>query len=112
MQVLDFGLHLAAVELGDLAAEDGCDLVRLSNHPVSIEKAFTQLVERGTPVEDEVVAEFDLSEEQPMLAAGVFSLGCREERREAGQPLLATAHQIAGCELVGKRLQAVRLGAF
>jgi len=34
MQVFDFGLQLAAMELGDLAAEDRGDLVRLADRTV------------------------------------------------------------------------------
>ena len=107
VHVFDLGLQLAAIALGDLAAEDRGDLVRLADGPVGVEEPLAELVERGAAMEDEVVAELDLGEEQPVLAAGMFSLCCGEERREAGEPLLAAGHQIARAERVGKFLQAV-----
>ena len=47
IHVLDLGLQLAAVLLGDLAAEDDRDLVRLADGPVGVEQAFAQFVERS-----------------------------------------------------------------
>src|SRR5258708_262629 len=63
-------------------------------------------------MEDEVVAIFDLREEQPMLAARMLALPCSEEGREVRQPLLATGHQIARGERVGEFLQAIGNCAF
>ena len=63
----------------------GRPIVRLAS------KTLAQLVERGAPMEDQVVAEFDLREEQPMLAAGVSALSFAEERGEASEPFLAAA---------------------
>jgi hypothetical protein len=40
-------------------------------------------------MEDEVVAELDLGEEQPVLAAGVVPLFCGKEGSKTRQPLLA-----------------------
>jgi hypothetical protein len=62
-------LQLAAVLFGDLAPEDDGDLVRLADGPVGVEQTFAQFVERGAATKDQVVAEFDLREEQPMPAA-------------------------------------------
>src|SRR6266568_2078453 len=55
VHVLDLGLQLAAIMLGDLAAEDDGDLVRLTDRAVGVEQTLTQLVERGAPVKDQVV---------------------------------------------------------
>jgi hypothetical protein len=74
-----------------LATEDDGDLVRLADRAVGIEQTLAQLVERGAPMEDQVVAEFDLREEQPMLTAGLAALAFAEERGEAGEPFLAAA---------------------
>jgi hypothetical protein len=49
--------------LGDLAAEDDGDLVRLTDGAVGVEETVSQLVERGAPVKDQVVAVLDLREE-------------------------------------------------
>ena len=73
------------------AAEDDRDLVRLADRAVGVEQTLAQLVERGPPMKDQVVAEFDLREEQPMLAARLLVLSFAEERGEAGEPLLAAA---------------------
>jgi hypothetical protein len=56
-------LQLAAVLLRDLATEDDRDLVRLADRAVGVEQALAELVERGSPIKDQVVAEFDLREE-------------------------------------------------
>jgi hypothetical protein len=63
VDVLDLGLQLAAVMLGDFAAEDDGDLVRLTDGAVGVEETLTQLVERGATVKDQVVAVLDLREE-------------------------------------------------
>ena len=57
-------------------------------------------------MEDEVVAEFDLREEQPMLAAGMFAFAGGKERGEARQPFLAAAQKVPRGERLGERLQA------
>jgi hypothetical protein len=62
--------------LADLAAEDDGDLVRLADGAVGVEQTLTQLVERGAPVKDQVVAVLDLREEQavltPLLVCALF----------------------------------------
>ena len=91
VHVFDLGLQLAAVLFGDLAAEDDGDLVRLADGPVGVEQAFAQFVERGAATKDQIVAEFDLGEEQPVPAARLSPLCFGKERSEAGQPFLAAA---------------------
>ena len=102
--VLDLGLQLASILLGDLATEDHGDLVRLPDCSIGIEQALAKIIQCRTAMEDEVVAIFDLREEQPMLAARMLALSCSEEGREVRQPLLATGHQIARGERVGEFL--------
>src|ERR1700745_4352450 len=89
MHVFDLGLQLAPVLLGDFAAEYDRDLVRLAGRAIGVEQALAQLVERGSPMKDQVVAEFALREEQPMLTARLPALSFVEERGEASQPFLA-----------------------
>ena len=91
VHVFDLGLQLAAVLIRDLAAEDDGDLVWLTDGAVGVEEPLPQFVEGGPPMKDQVVAEFDLREEQPVLATRLFALCFREERREAGQPFTAAA---------------------
>jgi len=47
VHVLDLGLQLAVVQLGDLVAEDRGDLVWLADGPIGVEEPFAELVERG-----------------------------------------------------------------
>ena len=49
--------------LADLAAEDDVDLVRLTDGAVGVEETVTEFIKCGAPVEDQVVAVFDLREE-------------------------------------------------
>ena len=105
--VLDLGLQLAPVMLGDLATEDDRDLVRLADGSIGVKQTFAEIVQGCAATEDEVVAVFDLREEQPVLAARMFSLSCGEEGREMRQPFLTTGHQIARGERVGEFLQAI-----
>ena len=112
VHVLDLGLQLAAIVLGDLATEDDGDLVRLPDGSIGIEQAFAEIVQCCTTTEDEVVAVLDLREEQPVLAAGLLSLSCGEEGREVRQPLLAAGQQIPRGERVGEFLQAIGSCAF
>jgi hypothetical protein len=96
VHVFDLGLQLAAGMFGHLATEDDGDLVRLTDGPVGVEQTFPQFVERSAATKDQVVAEFDLGEEQPVLAACLFAFSCGKERGEAGQPFLAAGRQILG----------------
>ena len=107
VHVFDLGLQLAPIMLGDLATEDHGDLVGLSDRSIGIEQALAEVVQGRATMEDEVVAELDLREEQPMLAARLLSLSCGEERREARQPLLAAGQQISRGERVGELLEAI-----
>src|SRR5215472_192745 len=102
VHVFDLGLQLAAVLLADLATEDDRDFVRLADGAVGVEQALAELVESGSPIKDQVVAEFDLREEQPVLTAALPALSVAKERREAGQPLLAAARQIFRGQGVGQ----------
>ena len=96
VHVLDLGLQLAAVMLGDFAAEDDGDLVRLTDGAVGVEETLTQLVERGATVKDQVVAVLDLREEQPVLTPCLFPLSFGKERGEAVQPFLAADQEVLG----------------
>ena len=60
VHVLDLGLQLASIVLGDLAAEDHRDLIRLSDGSIGVEKTLAELVQGRAATEDEVVAELDL----------------------------------------------------
>ena len=111
VHVFDLGLQLAAIMLADPAAEDHGDLVGLSDRAIGVEQALAEFVQRRAAPEDEVVAELDLREEQPMLAAGFLPLPGGKERREARQPFLAATQQIPRGERVGELLEAFGLGA-
>ena len=76
VHVFDLGLQLASIMLADPATEDHCDLVGLPDCSIGIEQAFTEVVQCRAAMEDEVVAELDLREEQPMLAARLLPLPC------------------------------------
>jgi hypothetical protein len=89
VHVFDLGLQLAAMMFADPATEDHGDLVGLADRSIGIEQALPKLVQRRAAMEDEVVAELDLREEQPMLAARFLSLSRGEERGEPRQPFLA-----------------------
>jgi hypothetical protein len=108
VDVFDLGLQLAAVLLGDLATEDDRDLVRLADCAVGVEQSLAELVESGSPIKDQVVAEFDLRKEQPVLTAALPALSVAEEWREAGQPFLAAARQIFRGQGIGQFLKAAR----
>src|SRR3979411_3393189 len=93
--------------LGDLAAKDHRDLLRLSDGSIGVRQAVAELVQGRATAEDEVVAEFDLREEQSVSATSLFSLSCGEKGCEVRQPLLTASHQISRNERVGERLQAI-----
>ena len=112
MQIFNYGLQLSWISGGDFAAKDHRDFIRLTDGAVGIQKALTQLIERGSPTKDQVVTILHPREEQAMLASGVFPLAFGEEGSETGQPLLATVQQIAGAQGVGEFLEPVGMTAF
>src|SRR6516165_7514916 len=91
IHVFDLGLQFATILFGDFATEDDGDLVRLADRAVGVEEPFAQFVEGGPPMKDQVVAQFDLRKEQPVLATCLMALCLGEERGETGQPFTATA---------------------
>src|SRR4029077_721106 len=107
VHVLDLGLQLALIVLGDFAAKNDGDLVWLSDGSIGVKQTFAEIVQRRTATEDEVVAVLDLREEQSVLAARLLSLSCGEEWRDARHPFLAPGHQISRGQRVGKFLQAI-----
>jgi len=66
----------------------------LADGAVGVEQPFAQLVECRPPIKDQVVAEFDLREEQSVLTTRLLALCFTEERREAGQPFTAATGQV------------------
>src|ERR1700746_2347870 len=98
--------------LGNLATENHCNLVRLSDGSIGVEQTLGELVQGRAATEDEVVAELDLREDRRVSTACLFSLSCREERGEVCEPLLAAGHQISRSARVGELLQALGCGAF
>jgi hypothetical protein len=91
IHVFDLGLQLTTMLFGDFATEDESDLVGLADRAVGVEQTLAQLVEGGPPTENQVVAKFDLREEQPVLTTGLPALCVAEERCDAGQPFRAAA---------------------
>jgi hypothetical protein len=105
-------LQLSSISWGDFAAKDHGDLVGLADGAVGIQKSLAQLIERGSSTKDQVVAILHLSEEQAVLASGLFPLAFGEERSETGQPLLATGQQIAGAPGVREFLELAGMATF
>jgi len=97
---------------GDPAAENDGDLVGLTNGSIRIQQPISHPVESGAAAEDQVVAEFDLGEEQAMLTTGLSAFGFGEEGSERGQPFLTASQQIARCQRIGQFLQPGGIGAF
>ena len=111
MHVLDLCLQLTMVQPGDLATEDGGDLVWPADGAIGVEEPLAELVEGGAAMEDEIVAELGLGEKQPVSAAGVIALVRSEERRERGEPFLAASNEVARRQRSGQFPQALGLGA-
>jgi hypothetical protein len=111
IELFDQRLELAAVPPGDLPPKDGHEFRGLPDRTVGIEEALAERIGGGAPLEDQVVAVFDLGEKQPMLTGGLTSFRRREESRERPEPLLRTVGQIARHEGVGERLQTRRVVA-
>jgi hypothetical protein len=111
VHVFDLGLQLAAVLLGDFAPENDGDLVWLADRAVGVEQTLAELIKGAPPVKDQVVAEFDLREEPPVLTARLPTLPVAEERGEIGQPFPATAGQVFGTQGVGQGLQTLGCAA-
>src|ERR1700719_1176637 len=98
--------------LGDLAAKDHRDLLRLSDGSIGVEQTLAELVQGRATAEDEVVAEFDLREEQSVREPSLCALSGGKKSCEVRKPLLTASHQISRNEGVGERLQAIGCRAF
>ena len=79
LQILNDGLKFSLVVLGDLATEDHGDLVRLADCAIGIQHSLAELIDRGPPVKDQVVAILHLREEEPMLTACLPAFAFFEE---------------------------------
>jgi hypothetical protein len=80
---------------GNLAAKDHRDLVGLADGPICVQQPLAQGIQRCPAVEDQIVAVFNLSEEQPVLAPGLLPFEGLKEGSECGQPFLSAGQQIA-----------------
>src|SRR5215471_12114866 len=98
--------------LGNLATENHGNFVRLSDGSIGVEQTLGELVQGRAATEDEVVAELDLREEQPVSTACLLSLSCGEEGGEVCEPLLAAGNQISRSERIGELLQGLGRYAF
>jgi hypothetical protein len=58
IEIFDHRLEFASISLGDLAAEDGRDLVGLANGAIGVEESLSQCIQRGAPLKDQIVAVF------------------------------------------------------
>jgi hypothetical protein len=63
----------------------------LTDRAIGVKQAFAQFVQRRAASEDEIVAELDLREEQPMLATALLPFPGSKEWSKARQPFLAAA---------------------
>ena len=88
IHVFDNGLEFPAVLLGDLAAEDDGNLVRLANGSIGIQQPLSHLVQGSAAGEDEVIAVLDLGEKEPVLTADLFPLPLGEKGSDGGEPFL------------------------
>lgn len=77
--------------LQDLSAEDDADFVRLSDGAVGIEQPVTQFINSGAPREDQIVAIFDLGEEQPMFHSRLLSFTRGKEWSQLRKPFSAAS---------------------
>jgi hypothetical protein len=75
--------------LSHFSAKDDRDLVWLPDGAISSEQ-FSEPVQRGSTMEDEIVAELDLGEDQPKLTFCLLALPCCEEGCVTGEPLLTS----------------------
>src|SRR5262249_22565393 len=77
------GLELALVGLGEPATEDRRDFIGPADGAIGIEQAFAEVIQGGSALEDQVVAVFDLAEEQAVFTAGMFTLSAGKEGCQA-----------------------------
>ena len=84
LQILDDGLKLSLVLLGDLATEDHGDLLGLTDSAIGIQQSLAELIQRGSPMKDQIVTIFDLGEEEPVLTAGFLALAFFKEWSQTG----------------------------
>jgi len=71
----------------DPATEDDGDLVGLADCSISIKQPLPEAVQRCPATKDEIVAELDLREEQPMLTACLLEGLPRAEGISRAEPL-------------------------
>ena len=84
IEVFDDGLKLSLVILGDLAPEDRGDLAGLADGAIGIQESLVQLIQRGAPVKDEVVAILHLGEKEPVLTTASFAFAVFKEGSQTG----------------------------
>jgi hypothetical protein len=77
---------ISVCSFADPATEDHGDPVALSDRSIGIKQPLPKVVQCRAAMKDQVIAELDLREEQPMLAARFLSLFRSEEGGEPRQP--------------------------
>src|SRR6266705_4176466 len=87
IEIFNDGLQLALVLFAYFAAEDGGDLLGLSDVSIQVQQPLGEFLYRCSTMEDQVVAILHLGEEQAMLAALLPTFPIGDERGECSQPL-------------------------
>jgi len=104
IQIFHDCLKLASIWLGNPAAEDDGDLVRLPDGSMGVQKPFSHLIQGRSAAEDQVIAVFDWSEKQAVLTACLLAFALGKKGRERGEPFLAAGKQVAWGERIGQFL--------
>lgn len=106
LHIVDAAFELARMCSVDTATKDHGEFIGLSDLAIGIEQPLSQSVEACATVEDEVVAVFDLGEEELMPQSRMLFLRS-EEQDELVQPLVDTATNLLWGQGIGKTLQGV-----
>jgi hypothetical protein len=64
--------------------EDHGNLVGLADGTISVEQSLAELIQCGSPMEDQVVTIFYLGKEEPVLTARFFALAFFKEWSQTG----------------------------
>src|SRR5215471_14323213 len=89
IQIFDLGLQFAGMITTDLMAKDDGEFVGLADRPVRIQQSLTEPIDGRAAGKDQVVAQFNLREEQSVFDSSLLSFSGSEEWNQWPEPFAA-----------------------
>jgi hypothetical protein len=104
-------LQFAFVVFGNLTPKDDGNFVGLADGPIGIQQPSSELIQRCSPMKNQIVTILHLGEEKSVLATSSVAFARFEKWRQISEPFLPATQKIVRSQRIGQLLKLLRLAA-